>query len=129
MNYLKILQTTTVLMLLAASAGCTHHRGLAVTHSPNPTAIHQAKTAEAAQAGTAGGDQRKSSSLMPEPTREALKKLAQAMRRMSEVPDAAPQPAAQPGPPAAPVSPPAPAQPEKVTPPRDRRADAGATKN
>jgi len=47
MNYLKILQTTTVLMLLASIAGCTHHRGLAVTHSPNPTAIHQAKTAEA----------------------------------------------------------------------------------
>ncbi len=94
---------------------------------PRQIEEQQSRAAEArtAEAGQAGGDKRKSSSLMPEPMRDALKKLAQAMRRMSEAPEASPQPAVQPAPPGPPAAPSAPAQPEKVpAPPRDRRAEA-----
>lgn len=57
---------------------------------------------------TGAGQPRKSSSLMPEPTREALKKLAQVMRKAGGLPDAAPAPA-----PVDPAGPRAPALPDR----------------
>jgi hypothetical protein len=97
---------------------------------PHPRQVEeQARIAEAQRnaepsrtAATGGGDGRKSSSLMPEPAREVLKKLAQTMRRVGDVPEATPAGGTAPPAAAAPASPPAGA-PDKP-PARDRRAEA-----
>ncbi|MEQ1710558.1 MAG: PBP1A family penicillin-binding protein [Hyphomicrobium sp.] len=90
---------------------------------PHPKQVEeQGRIAEArrndptsATAGAPGQpSSRKSSSLMPDQTREALKKLAQSMRKAGGLPDAAPPPAA-PGTPGA-----------ITTEPADRRASAPA---
>jgi penicillin-binding protein 1A len=73
----------------------------------------------------AAADARRSTSLMPETTRDALKKLAASMKHIAEAPEATPTstPAATPGP-AKPVTPPTPPA-DKPPTARDRRADAG----
>jgi penicillin-binding protein 1A len=69
------------------------------------------------------GDARKSISLMPEGTRDALKKIASAMRKVAEVPEPAPASAG-----AAPPPPAAPAVPGGLTPPAKAPAQAPADK-
>ena len=98
---------------------------------PHPRQIEEQQRAleqkklEAVEAPSqaAPGSVRKSQSLMPEPTRETLKKLTQLMRRAGNIPDAAP-PAGVPDPNHPVAPPPAPASPQPAGPaPAAKRAD------
>jgi penicillin-binding protein 1A len=72
--------------------------------TPHPTQVEEQqrlaelkKSEPAAAAALAASDGKKSSSLMPEPTREALKKLTQAMRKAAGLGELAPGTAPAPG--------------------------------